>query len=142
MHTIVSTLFEFLLRSDASTKFAPQNYWGTFPAFSAGWAASEEPWFKNTKWLNWIDYFKLRASYGITGRDNTAPWQWMQVYAQDANKGTVFGWNSDSGRRITINKNNSAVNPDVHWDKSYKFNIGFDARFLESAIDSHIRTLP
>ena len=127
-------LFEFLLRSDASTKFAPQNYWGTFPAFSAGWAASEEPWFKNTKWLNWIDYFKLRASYGITGRDNTAPWQWMQVYAQDANKGTVFGWNSDSGRRITINKNNSAVNPDVHWDKSYKFNIGFDARFLQQRL--------
>ena len=127
-------LFEFLLRSDASTKFASQNYWGTFPAFSAGWAASEEPWFKNTKWLNWIDYFKLRASYGITGRDNTAPWQWMQVYAQDANKGTVFGWNSDSGRRITINKNNSAVNPDVHWDKSYKFNIGFDARFLQQRL--------
>jgi len=88
----------------------------------------------NTKWLNWIDYFKLRASYGITGRDNTAPWQWMQVYAQDANKGTVFGWNSDSGRRITINKNNSAVNPDVHWDKSYKFNIGFDARFLQQRL--------
>ena len=127
-------LFEFLLRSDASTKFAPENYWGTFPAVSAGWAASEEPWFKNTKWLQWIDYFKIRASFGLTGRDNTAPWQWMQVYAQDANKGTVFGWNSDSGRRITINKNNSAVNPDVHWDKSYKMNIGFDARFLNQRL--------
>ena len=127
-------LFEFLLRSDASTKFAPNNYWGTFPAISAGWTASEEPWFKNTKWLKWIDYLKIRASWGLTGRDNTAPWQWMQVYAQDANKGTVFGWNSDSGRRITINKNNSAVNPDVHWDKSYKFNIGFDARFLNQRL--------
>ena len=40
-------LFEALVRSDASTKFAPKNYWGTFPAFSAGWVISEENWFRN-----------------------------------------------------------------------------------------------
>lgn len=123
-------LFEFLLRSDASTKFAPENYWGTFPAISAGWVVSEEPWFQNVKWLNWIDFLKIRASWGITGRDNTAAWQWMKVYALDANRGVVFGWGADSGRRITINKNNSAVNPDVHWDKSYKTNIGLDFQVL------------
>ena len=123
-------LFEFLLRSDASTKFAPSNYWGTFPAISAGWVISEEPWFQKTKSLNWIDFLKIRASWGLTGRDNLTPWQWMQIYAQDANRGVVFGENSDSGSRITINKNNSAVNPDVHWDKSYKTNIGLDFQVL------------
>lgn len=127
-------LFEFLLRSDASTKFAPKNYWGTFPAVSAGWVMSEENWFKKT--FKWIDFFKLRASFGLTGRDNTAAWQWMQVYAQDANKGTVFGEgsNNDSSNRITINKNNSAVNADVHWDKDYKFNFGIDANFLNQRL--------
>nr|MBP7473177.1 SusC/RagA family TonB-linked outer membrane protein [Prevotella sp.] len=101
-------LFEFLLRSDASTKFSPKNYWGTFPAASAGWVMSEENWFK--KAAPWVNFLKLRASFGLTGRDNTAAWQWMQVYAQDANKGTVFGegTGNDSGNRITINKNNSA----------------------------------
>ena len=123
-------LFEFLLRSDASTKFAPENYWGTFPAISAGWVVSEEPWFQKVKALKWVDFLKVRASWGLTGRDNLAAWQWMKIYAQDANKGTVFGWNQDSGRRITINKNNSAVNPDVHWDKSYKTNIGLDLQVL------------
>ena len=127
-------LFEFLLRSDASTKFAPANYWGTFPAISAGWVVSEEPWWQNIQALKFVDFLKIRASWGLTGRDNLTPWQWMQVYAQDANRGVVFGENSDSGSRITINKNNSAVNADVHWDKSYKTNIGLDFQVLNKRL--------
>ena len=127
-------LFEFLLRSDASTKFAPSNYWGTFPAISAGWVVSEEPWFQKSNSLKFIDFLKIRASWGLTGRDNLTPWQWMQIYAQDANRGVVFGENSDSGSRITINKNNSAINPDVHWDKSYKTNIGIDFQVLNKRL--------
>ena len=125
-------LFEFLLRSDASTKFAPKNYWGTFPAISAGWVISEEPWWQNIKAVKWVDFLKIRASWGLTGRDNLYAWQWMQIYAQDANRGVIFGPGSstDSSNRITINKNNSAVNEDVHWDKSYKTNIGLDFQVL------------
>ena len=125
-------LFEFLLRSDASTKFAPKNYWGTFPAISAGWVISEEPWWQNIKAMKWVDFLKLRVSWGLTGRDNLAAWQWMQIYAQDANRGVIFGTgtSTDSSNRITINKNNSAINEDVHWDKSYKTNIGLDFQVL------------
>ncbi|MCF0243611.1 MAG: TonB-dependent receptor [Bacteroidaceae bacterium] len=127
-------LFEALVRSDASTKFAPENYWGTFPAFSGGWVMSEESWFRDN--VKWIDYLKIRASWGLTGRDNLAPWQWMQVYAKDSNKGVVFGEgvNIDSGTRITINKNNSAVNRDAHWDKSYKTNVGLDLQLFNSRL--------
>ncbi len=128
-------LLELLLRSDASTKFAPENYWGTFPAASAGWVISEESWFQEK--VKFMDFLKLRASFGLTGRDNTAAWQWMQIYAQDANRGTVFGegLSNQSGNRITINKNNSAVNRDVHWDKSYKMNFGIDAMFLNRRLN-------
>lgn len=128
-------LFEFLLRSDASTKFAPENYWGTFPALSAGWVISEENWFREN--IKFIDFLKLRASWGLTGRDNIPAWQWMQVYAgPDRNGGVVFGegTNIDATSRLTINKTNSDVNRDVHWDKSYKFNFGIDARFLKQRL--------
>lgn len=126
-------LFEALVRADASTKFRPGKRWGTFPAFSAGWVMSEESWFKNN--IHWINYLKLRGGFGVTGRDNTYAWQWMQVYAQDKNRGILFGDNTiASGSRITINKNNSAVNRDVTWDKSYKFNFGIDARFLRQRL--------
>lgn len=127
-------LAEFLIRSDASTKFAPENYWGVFPSGSLGWVMSEEKWFR--KALPWVDFLKVRASFGLTGRDNIAPWQWMQVYAQDANRGPVFGTGTDNGslRRITINKDNSAVNRDVHWDKVYKANFGLDFNVLDSRL--------
>ena len=131
-------LLEFLLRSDASTKFAPENYWGTFPAISAGWVISEEPWWQNIQALKFVDFLKIRASWGLTGRDNLTPWQWMQIYAQDANRGVVFGENQSSGSRITINKNNSAVNRDVHWDKSYKTNIGLDFQVLNKRLAVNI----
>ncbi len=127
-------LFEFLLRSDASTKFAPENYWGTFPAISAGWVVSEEPWFQNVKWLKWVDFLKLRVSWGITGRDNLTPWQWLQIYTLDKNKSIIFGEGTNidpsQNTRLSINKNTSAVNRDVHWDKSYKTNIGLDLQVL------------
>jgi len=131
-------LLEALLRVDSSTKFAPENMWGYFPSFSAGWVMSEEEWFQQA--MPWVDFFKIRASFGLTGRDNTAAWQWMQVYAQDANRGMVFGegTNQNSGNRITINKNNSAVNRNVTWDKSYKANIGFDMSFLDKRLSANL----
>ena len=127
-------LFEFLVRSDASTKFAPDNYWGTFPSFSAGWVISEEDWFQNA--VKWVDFLKIRASWGITGRDNTIAWQWLQHYGADAYRGPMFGTstNGDTQPRISISKSMSAVNADAHWDKSYKFNIGLDASVLNKRL--------
>lgn len=131
-------LLEFLVRSDASTKFAPENYWGTFPSVSAGWVMSEENWFKDH--VKFIDYLKLRASFGLTGRDNTTPWQWMQTYGTDKDKGPVFGTGLDNnaGSHITLNKNNSAVNRDAHWDKTYKANIGLDFNVLDNRLAFNI----
>ena len=64
------------MRSDASTKFAPENYWGVFPSVSAGWIISQEKFMEKAKW---IDFLKVRASFGLTGRDNISAWQWMQT---------------------------------------------------------------
>ena len=47
-------MMEFLVRSDASTKFAPSNYWGVFPSLSLGWVVSEENWFKEK--IHWLEY--------------------------------------------------------------------------------------
>lgn len=122
-------LLEFLLRSDASTKFAPENYWGYFPSLSVGWVVSEESWMKKVKWL---DFLKLRASFGLTGRDNISAWQWMQTYSVASDKGAVIGYNGPAGSHITVG--NASVNRDVHWDKSYKFNFGLDFGFLKNRL--------
>lgn len=127
-------LLEALVRIDSSTKFAPENYWGTFPSVSAGWVVSQEDWFNRN--VTWIDFMKVRASYGLTGRDNTVAWQWMQTYALDKDKGPVFGTGlkDQAGSHISLNKNNSAVNRNAHWDKSTKGNFGIDLNVLKSRL--------
>lgn len=127
-------LFEFLFRSDASTKFSPKNYWGTFPSASAGWIVSQEQWFQDK--VKWIDYLKVRASFGLTGRDNTVAWAWRQNYGTDKDKGAIFGEGTsiNAGSHITLNKNISAVNENAHWDKSYKANFGVDFNVLDSRL--------
>lgn len=125
-------LAEVLFRSDSSTKFAPENYWGFFPSISLGWIVSQEKFMR----LKWVEYLKIRGSFGLTGRDNTAPWQWMQIYSTESGKGPVFGTtgNINASKPISINKYNSAVNRDVHWDKSYKANFGIDFTILNSRL--------
>lgn len=125
-------LFEFLIRSDASTKFAPKNYWGTFPSFSAGWVMSEENWFKDN--IKFMDFLKIRASFGILGKDNIQPWRWTQLYNVDLGKGAIFGENSLNSPKSPGAQTSDAPNPDAHWDKSYKTNIGLDMRFLNSRL--------
>ena len=123
-------LFEFLIRTDASQKFHPRNYWGVFPSVSAGWIVSEEKFMKNVKWL---DFLKVRASFGLTGRDNIAAWQWMPTYSIALDKGAIFGDDGVAGSHITAN-NGARINEDMKWDKSYKGNIGLDFSVLQGRL--------
>lgn len=128
-------LFEFLIRSDASTKFAPKNYWGVFPSASIGWVMSQEKWFNNA--LPWVDFLKLRGSFGLTGRDNTTAWLWMQHYGiwNKTSDNAVFGeGTTNSGQSIRMDNGNADVNYDVHWDKSYKANFGIDFNVLSQRL--------
>ena len=129
-------LFEFMLRSDASAKFAPQNYWGMFPSWSAGWVISEESWFNKEK-LG-IDFLKIRGSFGILGRDNIQPWLWTQLYSRNADGGPIFGTATNTYSGATFQMPQRGVNADVHWDKTYKTNLGIDVRMLDSRLLSLI----
>ncbi len=123
-------LFNFVLRSDASTKFAPENYWGTFPSTSFGWVPSEEKWFKNN--IKWIDFLKLRCSLGLTGKDNLKGWKWVQTYGWDGNKGYQFG--STGGVFSNANKPGASPNRNATWDKCFKQDYGVDATILNGKL--------
>lgn len=129
-------LFEFMLRSDASAKFAPQNYWGMFPSWSAGWVISDEKWFDKEKTK--IDFLKIRGSFGILGKDNVNAWLWTQLYTRNPDKGPIFGTNSNTNTSATIRMPKQGVNPDVHWDKTYKTNFGIDMAFLKNRMSANL----
>lgn len=123
-------LLQFLFRSDASTKFAPENYWGFFPSVQVGWIMSKESWFKQD--LPWVDFFKVRYSIGKTGKDNIKPWQWVQYYDIYVDKGFQFGGNGgELGGALSPKLN---PNRDVHWDQTIKHNFGFDINVLDNRL--------
>ncbi len=90
-------LAEFLFRRDGSLKFPPDSRWGNFPGLLLGWRASEEGFWKNN--ISFINYFKLRASYGKMGMDPGNPFQYTNSFGLSS--GMVFGtgtYNRDSCR--------------------------------------------
>jgi len=130
-------LLEFLFRSDASTKFAPENYWGYFPSLSAGWVLSEEPWFQEK--IHGIDFLKFRGSFGLLGKDNIKAWQWLTTYSVNQDKGAIFGSTGSgtaSGSHIGVP--DAAVNRLARWDKSYQSNFGIDMNTLKSRLSVNL----
>lgn len=126
-------LAEFLIRSDASAaNFAPENYWGVFPSLSLGWIISEESWFQNK--VQFVDFLKIRGSFGLLGRDNVAPWAWLQTYGSEVIKGPIFGNNPDLNAGAHFQIPNAVPNRNSHWDKSYKSNLGLDVNFLNNRL--------
>lgn len=117
------------LRRDGSTSFGKDNKFANFLSGSLGWVTSEEKFYH----VEWMDYLKLRTSYGSTGNDNVSP-QYVQVvtggpsYNETANSnGYTFGDDFVPGSTI-----NSFSNDVLRWEKQLQFNIGFDTRLFNS----------
>lgn len=126
-------LADVVFRSDASTKFAPENYWGRFYSVGLGWVVSEESFFK----VPAINFLKLRYSVGLLGRDDTKPWLWRQRYTYQQGKGAVFGGKDNESASIGM-KMEASPNRDATWSDEFKQNLGLDARFLDSRLSTTI----
>jgi TonB-linked SusC/RagA family outer membrane protein len=125
-------LAEFLFRSDASTHFAPENYWGKFFSLSGGWVISEEKFFD----VRAIDFLKLRYSIGLLGKDDIQSWLWRQRYTFQNGKGAVFG--ADNEPAGIGMKMEASPNRDATWSDDLKQNLGIDAKFLNSRLSATI----
>lgn len=124
-------LLEALIRRDGSINFPPGNRWGTFGSVSGGWVLSEENFFKNN--VKFMDFFKVRASLGWLGKDNTKAFQYAENYNfGQTGHAAVFGGNSDRG--LSIFPNISLANANVTWDNDTKVNLGFDMQFLNNRL--------
>lgn len=122
---------EFIFRRDGSLKFPPNSRWGNFPAIMLAWRASEETFWKEN--LSFIDYFKLRATYGKMGMDPGDPFQYINKYALDA--GVTLGTNKDIVTKIY---QSVVANPNITWEKQSTYNVGFDSQFANQMF--HLNT--
>ena len=92
---------EFNCGYNGSENFAPGKRYGFFPAGSIGWVISEEPFMKKA---SWIDFLKVRASYGLVGSDNVSSrFPYLAFYGGGSgyhfgnNFGTEVGGTSEFG---------------------------------------------
>jgi TonB-linked SusC/RagA family outer membrane protein len=120
-------LAEILFRADGSLKFPPSKRWGYFPGFMAGWRASEEGFWKDN--IQFINYFKLRASYGQMGMDPGDPFQYQNSYSLGS--GMVFG---TSGGIETVVGPPTVANPNITWETQTTKNIGFESKLFNDFI--------
>ncbi|KIC95779.1 SusC/RagA family TonB-linked outer membrane protein [Flavihumibacter solisilvae] len=114
-------LFNATYRADGSSKFAPGNQWGYFPSFAAGWVVSKERFADNSKWL---DFLKIRASWGQVGNQNIAGYQYLTPVSF-SNANYIFG--TEEGLLVPGAYPSRLGNPDITWETSEQTNIGFDA---------------
>ena len=118
-------LLDFNARYDGSYAFPKGKRWGFFPGLSVAWNLTQEKFMQDLKFIN---YLKLRGSYGEMGNDKISPFQFLELNSLDP-IGTHFG-----GGVQGIVKPGVAPNPNITWEVAKTTNFGLDAFFLDSRL--------
>ncbi|QNL21600.1 TonB-dependent receptor [Hyphobacterium sp. CCMP332] len=120
------------LRRDGSSKFGPNNRFGLFPSFSAGWVISKENFFD----FPTFDFVKLRASWGVNGNDRINNLAFTSIVSDDrftyqfgrpGNEAQYFG-----EAPVAIS------NPDIKWEESVQWDIGLEVDILSGKLSTDI----
>ena len=99
------------LRTDGSSKFAPDHRWGTFWSAGLKWNAKKENFLRSVKWL---DDLTLSANYGTTGNDSGAgSYDYYGLFSSGSN------YNGEGSIDIS-----QASNDKLTWERVSKLNIG------------------
>lgn len=108
-------------RRDGSSRFGPNNKFGSFGSVGAAWVFSDEEFFKK---LPFLSFGKLRASYGITGNDQIDNYGYSDTYTS-----TSSSYGGNPGFYPT-----RIANPDYSWESNKKFEIALELGFLQDRI--------
>jgi len=115
-------------RADGSSRFAPTQRWGYFPAGAIGWRMSEEGFLNDTEWL---DNLKLRVSYGSVGNDGISANLWKMNWKSDG----MTGYSLNEQQQVSYSPATSTIaNPDLKWETTITRNLGFDYALFNSRI--------
>jgi iron complex outermembrane receptor protein len=119
------------IRRDGSSRFAPQNRWGTFPSLALAWNMKEETFLRN---LKAFDVFKVRAGYGITGQqDGIGNYDFLSYYALSGPSATYqFGDAFIQGFRP------AGFYANRKWEETATTNIAIDFGFLGGRVSGSV----
>ncbi len=112
------------LRRDGSSRFSPDNRWGTFYSLSGAWRIDREDFMINN---DFFDILKIRAGYGAIGNQEVGNYAYSDQIAPNFNY--PFGGIPASGYAISV-----LGNRDLQWETSTQLDIGFDIAILQSRL--------
>ena len=112
-------------RADGSSRFT-NNKWGYFPSIAAAWTVSNEKFMESTRDV--ISNLKIRASYGIIGNQDISPYSTLALLTGTT---TYFG----TANGVSGYWENSIATPDIKWEKTKQFDLGFDLGLFNNRID-------
>lgn len=134
-------LLNATFRADGSSQFSPENRWGYFPSLSAGWVMTNSQFLSPVS--SWLDFLKLRASWGQVGNQNADEFQYLATI-QTATTNYTFGPTEGTGGLVPGAYPNRLANPKLKWETSQQTDIGIDARLLSGKVtlnaDYYIKT--
>ena len=121
-------LMEFNFGYNGSENFAPGKRYGFFPAGSIGWVVSEEEFMKKA---SWIDFLKVRASYGLVGSDNVSSrFPYLAFYGG----GSGYDFGNNFGTNVGGTSEGNLDNANLTWEKARKLNVGIDFTTLNQRL--------
>ena len=127
---------QFNFRRDAydTSKLSKDARWGNFPSVSAGWALSNEKFFKDHVSSDVVSFLKLRGSWGKNG--NVDVLHDYKYSAPIALKQSFYQYNPSfgDGKLSYGSKPTGLANPNLTWETSEQFDLGLDARFLRDRL--------
>jgi len=118
---------DLALVESGSNRLAPDSKWGLSPTVSAAWVLSNEGWLKN---VNWVDFLKLRASYGIIQTDNVPDGDWTYYMQQYQTTGGSYPFNNGFGTDFGRTYLGRMATTGLTREKATKYNVGLDATLL------------
>lgn len=118
-------------RRDGSSKFGINNRYANFSSAALGWNITNEDFMSGTS--NWLSTLKLRGSYGSVGNEKI-PWD-KQYTLVNNQENAVLG---DPETLYTGASYGVLGNPDLRWETTEQFNIGFDFGFLNDQLTGEI----
>jgi TonB-linked SusC/RagA family outer membrane protein len=111
------------VRVDGSSRFGKENRYGLFPAVSAGWILTEEPFLRG---INALSFLKLRASFGRTGNAEIGNFSSLSLF-RATDYADVPGLIAS---QIGV--------PDLSWERTDQMDIGLDFGILKNRITGEI----
>ncbi|MGV3588243.1 MAG: SusC/RagA family TonB-linked outer membrane protein [Adhaeribacter sp.] len=122
-------------RRDGYSAFGQANPRATFPSAAFGWIFTDENFLKSAPALSWLNYGKLRLSWGVNGNRDIGRY----VAISDLTSGKYLLVRPDGTvypvSQLYVNR---MANPGLQWERTESVNAGLDFGLFNNVIDGSI----